>query len=92
MSRKEAATLNDSNETPSQEEATLRKVTGNLPVIHCTCGEAILVVPDLKAMGRAIENHITIHKNKKPNGERVKETKRLREFLTDQVLSVVANS
>jgi len=91
MSKKVTATLNDSNETPSQKE-TLRKATGNLPVIHCTCGEAILVVPDLKAMGRAIENHITIHKNKKPKGERVKETKRLREFLIDQVLNVVANS
>jgi hypothetical protein len=92
MSRKVADTLKDSNWTPSQKEAILRKAIGNLPVIHCKCGKAILVVPDLKAMDRAIENHITIHNSKKPKGERVKETKRLREFLIDQVLNVVANS
>jgi len=91
MSRKAAATLNDSNRKPSQKEVTLRKATGNLPVIHCTCGEAILVVPDIKAMDRAIENHIAVHNSKKPKGK-FDETKHLREFLVEQVLIVVANS
>jgi len=91
MSRKAAATFNESKRKPSKKEATLRNATGSLPVIHCTCGEAILVVPDIKAMDKAIENHITVHNSKKPK-EKFDETRRLREFLVEQVLSVVANS
>jgi hypothetical protein len=34
-----------------------------MPIARCTCGFEILVVPDLKAMNRAINNHlIVVHK------------------------------
>jgi hypothetical protein len=33
-----------------------------MPTIRCLCGPGILVVPDLKAMNRAIKNHVAKHK------------------------------
>ena len=33
-----------------------------MPTIKCMCGSRILVVPDLKAMNRAIKNHLNEHK------------------------------
>ena len=33
-----------------------------MQIIRCVCGTRILVVPDLKAMNRAIKNHIAEHK------------------------------
>ena len=35
-----------------------------MPVFKCSCGENILIVPDLAAMNRAIENHINEHLRK----------------------------
>jgi len=32
-----------------------------MPIIKCDCGEDILLVPDLKAMDKAILNHIKEH-------------------------------
>ena len=54
-----------------------------LPIIKCVCGFEILVVPDLKAMNRAIRNHAARHKKAG--------TKKLTNFLTEQVL-IVASS
>ena len=39
--------------------------SGRLPVIRCECGHEILVLPDLKAMGQAIDKHVLEHKNKR---------------------------
>lgn len=36
----------------------------NLPTIKCECGHKILLIPDLKTMGQAIEKHALEHKNK----------------------------
>jgi hypothetical protein len=33
-----------------------------MPTIRCVCGTNILVVPDLKAMNRAIKKHVAKHK------------------------------
>ena len=33
-----------------------------LPIIRCECGAKILVLPDLKAMNRAIETHVNEHR------------------------------
>lgn len=33
-----------------------------MPTVKCICGFEILVVPDLKAMSRAIKNHVAKHK------------------------------
>ena len=52
-----------------------------MPIIRCICGSEILVVPDLKAMNLAIDNHVTTkHKTTSDDSER------LTEFLAEQVL------
>jgi hypothetical protein len=38
------------------------KYKKGMPTIRCVCGTRILVVPDLKAMNRAIKNHVAEHK------------------------------
>jgi hypothetical protein len=52
-----------------------------MPIIKCMCGSEILVVPDLKAMNIAINNHVTTkHKTT------IEDSERLTEFLAEQVL------
>ena len=34
----------------------------SIPLIKCTCGAEILLVPDIKEMNKAIINHIKEHK------------------------------
>ena len=53
-----------------------------MPTIRCVCGLRILVIPDLKAMNRAIKNHISEHK--KADYGLVFDS--LEEFLTEQIL------
>lgn len=38
------------------------KYQKGMPTIKCVCGLRILIVPDLKAMNRAIKNHVAEHK------------------------------
>lgn len=52
-----------------------------MSVIKCVCGFEILMVPDLKVMAQAIENHVAKHKNASD----------VSEWLTEQVLVVAAN-
>ena len=52
-----------------------------MPIFKCVCGFEILVVPDLKAMGRAIKNHVAKHKKASD----------VSEWLTEQVLIVASN-
>jgi hypothetical protein len=52
-----------------------------MPTLKCVCGFEILLVPDLKAMDRAIKNHVTNHKKASYVSKR----------LTEQVLIVAAN-
>lgn len=52
-----------------------------MPIIKCACGFEILVVPDLKAMGRAIKNHAAKHKK----------ASNVSKWLTEQVLIAAAN-
>jgi hypothetical protein len=54
-----------------------------LHIIKCACGFEVLVVPDLKAMDRAIKNHAAKHKKVC--------SKKLADFLTEQVLIVASN-
>jgi hypothetical protein len=54
-----------------------------MPIVKCACGFKILVVPDLKAMNRAIINHVAKH-NKSS-------LERLENFLAEQVLIVASN-
>ena len=52
-----------------------------MPIIKCVCGSEILVVPDLKAMNLAIDNHVTTKHKTTPD-----DSDRLTEFLAEQVL------
>ena len=58
------------------------KYKKGMPTIRCMCGLRILVVPDLKAMNRAIKNHITTHKQV----DYSLDSDSLEEFLTEQIL------
>ena len=53
-----------------------------MPTIRCVCGLRILVVPDLKAMNRAIKNHVAEHKQ----ADYGLVLDSLEEFLTEQIL------
>jgi hypothetical protein len=39
-----------------------------MPIIKCDCGTEILLLPDLHAMDRAINTHVTEHRKKGRNG------------------------
>ena len=54
----------------------------SMPIVKCGCGFEILVVPDLKAMNRAIKNHVAEH-NKSSS-------EKLTDFLTEQVLTMAS--
>ena len=59
-----------------------------MPIIRCFCGAKMLVVPDLNAMNRAIENHIVEHKKMdRSNGKQRISPSKLRQFLIGQILA-----
>ena len=51
---------------PATADARLKE---GLPIISCECGAEILVLPDLKAMNRAIKTHVVEHRK---NERRIK--------------------
>ena len=58
-----------------------------LPVIKCSCGAEILLVPNVKLMNEAIEAHILEHTKKlKTPKEAEAEAERIRDDLIIQVL------
>ena len=59
-----------------------------VPTVRCICGSEILVVPDLKAMNRAIKNRVVEHKQARDGSDRLDS---LTEFLTQQMLTVTSN-
>ena len=61
--------------------------------IICECGEEILLVPDVKAMGEAIENHVASHTNGiKDSEQKTKEETRIRDALIIQVFNLSSES
>jgi hypothetical protein len=56
---------------------------------RCVCGFKILVIPDLKAMDRAIKNHVAEHKKEKDNLGKLAPGK-LSNLLIEQVLIVAS--
>jgi len=60
---------------------------GGMPLIRCLCGAAILLVPDIRAMKRAVENHIDEHNkmNQKTRKGYIPPAK-VRKILVEQVL------
>lgn len=63
------------------------------PLIRCECGFAILLVPDLEEMGRAIDAHAAEHGQKeKDPGKAAFEEERIRSILNAQALNVAAST
>jgi hypothetical protein len=56
-----------------------------MPTIRCVCGTRILLIPDLKAMNRAIKNHLAKHKQVDYGL-----MPELLKFLTEQILIVAS--
>jgi hypothetical protein len=70
-----------------ETELTYRSNPKSLPTVRCVCGFRILVLPDIKAMNRAIKNHLTKHKKAHVNSERLAF---IEESLAEQVLIVAS--
>jgi CheY-like chemotaxis protein len=65
--------------------------SASLPTIKCPCGEQILVIPDLCAMNRAIENHATKYRRKRLSDRKdTDEHVNIKELLTKQLLKVTS--
>jgi hypothetical protein len=69
-------------EVNSKSESHKDKIHGKMPVFSCSCGVKILVVPDLREMDKAIENHIVEHR--KLSGQIL-----TRDSLTQEILKVI---
>lgn len=65
-----------------------------LLVITCRfCGEEILVVPDIKAMSKAIANHVNMHRQKITDPQKAaSEAVEVRKDLLAKVLQVASRS
>jgi hypothetical protein len=63
------------------------------PRITCVCGAEILVVPDVKLMSDAIENHLKTCGGKKSSAiNRETELDRIRDYLIAQVLKIASEN
>jgi hypothetical protein len=59
----------------------------SLPVVVCSCGAEILLIPNVKEMNKAIEAHIAEHTKKiKSTKEAEAEAERIRDDLIIKVL------
>jgi hypothetical protein len=64
-----------------------------IDTVTCECGEEIMLLPDVRAMGEAIEIHIALHMQKaKALADPDAETERLRNDLIAQVFNLVLSS
>lgn len=73
---------------PSNAVRNKKRPSGSMPVIECFCGKRILLVPDVKKMGAAIEAHAKEHaKNFSTEEEQEKEAERVRNDLIAKVLA-----
>jgi hypothetical protein len=62
-----------------------------MPIIKCSCGTEILVVPDIKAMDRAISRHVAEHNEKAGNStEKKLDNKKKADYLIRKLLKAVA--
>ncbi len=75
-------TKNQKTNFGSSQENKSAKFQKGIPTIRCLCGFKILVVPDLKAMNRAIKTHVAEHKQ----ADYDLDFDSLEEFLTQQTL------
>jgi len=80
--------IQEINFTSDQDRSGKFAARKSMPIVRCVCGFEILVVPDLKAMNRAIKNHVAEHK-KASDGSALSS---LEQFLTEQILTVASEN
>jgi hypothetical protein len=81
MSKKSQKTERESaHQTINTEEFHQSK----MPIFTCSCGEKILIVPDVKAMNEALKNHLPNHK--KTTNQTITE-----QALVEEMLKQLAN-
>ena len=74
-------------------QSKIRADTGRLSTIKCECGEEILFQPNVKAMGEAIEVHVSLHMQKlKAPACTAVEAEHLRDALIAQVFTIASQS
>jgi hypothetical protein len=57
-------------------------------IVRCSCGAKIFMVPDLKEMGKAIDDHVELHlQSLKASSCTPAEAERLKDMLIAQVLT-----
>jgi len=61
-------------------------------IVRCSCGDEILLLPNLKEMGKAIDDHVDLHLHglKVPRCT-VGEAERLRDMLIAQVFKAISH-
>jgi hypothetical protein len=64
----------------------LKQSKPNLPTITCRCGFEILLLPDSKMMGKAIEGHVEEHR-RKLKGQKTAEVDTIADELIIQALT-----
>jgi len=79
--------IQEINFTSDQDRSGKFAARKSMPIVRCVCGFEILVVPDLKAMNRAIKNHVAEHKEARDGSDRLNS---LTGFLTESVLMVAS--
>lgn len=84
MTKKEYREINFASDQDRKGKSTSPKK--GMPTIRCVCGTILLIVPDLKAMNRAIKNNVAEHKQ--VDYGLVPDL--LEEFLTEQILIVAS--
>ena len=64
---------------------------GKLQTIRCECGQKILVIPDVKEMGHAIESHAEKHREKERIPDKGNSTfERIQDSLIEQLLDLAS--
>jgi hypothetical protein len=66
---------------------------GKMVKIRCECGDEISLLPDLKEMGKAIEDHVELHIQclKAPSCTPA-EAERLKDALITQIITIASQS
>jgi hypothetical protein len=81
------------NRVPDQNrKGNLAKHENQLPTLRCLCGAEILVVPDLKALSQAIENHLSEHVKTSVSKDKAVAIGVLEQYLIEQVLTVASKT
>ncbi len=61
--------------------------------VRCECGDEILLLPDLKEMGKAIDDHVELHlQNLKGSPCTTAKAEQLKDMLVAQVLTKASQS